>query len=1255
MNLYEFVDKSLYRIKDSKEIIDDAVEKKVSDISPTSVSAVSSSSNSGGSSSSSGATSTTAESITSGEIQGDLSILDGFLESKGFVSGSTGWRISANGNAEFNDGVFRGAISGATIDIGGADTSSFHVDANGNLWSGAATYNQSTNPFAVSSAGALRATSGVIGGFTIGATSLYVGTGSTRIQLDTTTGIHLGATAFADAPFRVSPAGALTATNATITGAITATSGSFTGSITATSGLIAGWTIGATSISKSVIVLDSAGDQITVGTNKVIFDTSGITAIAGSIGGWDITSTLLRSATTGIRMELDKDKNRISIFDVTNEKVVMGYLNGLPKHDGTGNWGAGNYGFWARSGDMLSIDGDSEYVSGDWLIQNDASYLVKDSSANTIIRLGTDTGEKGLFIYNTSGTQLAKLISDEIFVGDVSNYLKYTTTNGLEVKGTLYLGGIIKSVNDVADIQGALNEVSAAGGGTVYLEAGTYTLTADITIPSGCTLEGVSRDSVIIDCDGAYAVKIAGTDVYSTGTVTINNGATTLEGSGTTWIAGMVGQYVFLDGLWYEITARTDNDTLTIATYNGVNLAGASYVIATTNFTGKVKKITITGATGSGMVAQYAMEPIIDDVVVYGCGTGIDVDYTTYLKMEVTSVENDVNLDMNYAEGFYVNFSDFSSSTTGAGVVITNSSNATFFNSSSTDNTGDGINITSCSFIAFTSCDVSGNGGKGIEMVSGNSDLQFIAVGTINNTSDGYKLTATTDRVQIVGATITGNGGYGINIAASTCDNNQIIAPAFENNSSGDINDSGISTIIIPDSILELIAGQDLTLGNMVTLNNEEKLVLAYKDYSTGCTTGTMQAGVGENNKLCPLGGNKFVIIDSVSASDSLFATVGEIDYDTKSFLDSEFSSAITTDITYLGGGGNNGFCCHKLDTDKFIVFYIEDADNKILKYKIGTVSGVTITWEAAQTLTTATTNITGMSACQLATDKGVLVYMSSTTTDAQIIVYTVSGTTLTAGTPASLSTDSDANQLIIAKVATDKFMYYSSGTGYCQIGTCVGGTTITLGTAVQVATTPGTSGYPSIISLTTDVAVIFYYQPTGAGYFARCCSISGTVPTFGTEYSNYTNLFTKSIALDSSTFLTTFNNKIIKYTISGTTISFDSVIYNSSRNIIGYPLMLDSGIYISPSMATSLRAYIQGMSYSFLGIAQATISKGDLVKIKTKGKDNNQSGLVPGVVYGVSDGALINFDWSNSLDRLSDLDYKKVLALSATQITLDV
>lgn len=68
---------------------------------------------------------------------------------------------------------------------------------------------------------------------------------------------------------------------------------------------------------------------------------------------------------------------------------------------------------------------------------------------------------------------------------------------------------------------------------------------------------------------------------YTTGTLTATNGSATIEGSGTTWTAAMVGRWIKLpDNYWYYITARTDNDTITVTpTYSGVTTAGATYVL----------------------------------------------------------------------------------------------------------------------------------------------------------------------------------------------------------------------------------------------------------------------------------------------------------------------------------------------------------------------------------------------------------------------------------------------------------------------------------------------------------------------------------------------------------------------------------------------------------------------------------------------------------------------------------------------------
>jgi hypothetical protein len=80
---------------------------------------------------------------------GHLAIVADSLASSNYKEGSTGWSIKSNGDAEFNNGTFRGAIVGSTIDIGGNDSTSFHVDSAGRMWSGGSTY--ATSKFAVGS------------------------------------------------------------------------------------------------------------------------------------------------------------------------------------------------------------------------------------------------------------------------------------------------------------------------------------------------------------------------------------------------------------------------------------------------------------------------------------------------------------------------------------------------------------------------------------------------------------------------------------------------------------------------------------------------------------------------------------------------------------------------------------------------------------------------------------------------------------------------------------------------------------------------------------------------------------------------------------------------------------------------------------------------------------------------------------------------------------------------------------------------
>jgi len=99
--------------------------------------------------------------IGSGELGQNISLVDGYLQSSNFVTGSAGWRIDSDGNVEFESGYFRGDISGATGTFTGGiavgtSPNWFKVDADGNIWSGSATLaGAKTDSFAVEKEGLL--------------------------------------------------------------------------------------------------------------------------------------------------------------------------------------------------------------------------------------------------------------------------------------------------------------------------------------------------------------------------------------------------------------------------------------------------------------------------------------------------------------------------------------------------------------------------------------------------------------------------------------------------------------------------------------------------------------------------------------------------------------------------------------------------------------------------------------------------------------------------------------------------------------------------------------------------------------------------------------------------------------------------------------------------------------------------------------------------------------------------------------------
>ena len=171
--------------------------------------------------------------ITAGNIAANC-IVAGHL-----VAGTiTGTQISASARIVAGTGNNIGVLDGA--------------DATYRIYAGHNT--PASAPFRVTQAGAMTATSGAIGGWTIDSGKLYSGAAGDQAGMTTADGtyrFYAGHATPASAPFRVSKAGALVASNATITGTIT------TAALTATAGAIGGWTIAA-----GVLYSGAAAEQV---------------------------------------------------------------------------------------------------------------------------------------------------------------------------------------------------------------------------------------------------------------------------------------------------------------------------------------------------------------------------------------------------------------------------------------------------------------------------------------------------------------------------------------------------------------------------------------------------------------------------------------------------------------------------------------------------------------------------------------------------------------------------------------------------------------------------------------------------------------------------------------------------------------------------------------------------------------------------------------------------------------------------------
>lgn len=241
----------------------------------------------------------------------------------------------------------------------------------------------------------------------------------------------------------------------------------------------------------------------------------------------------------------------------------------------------------------------------------------------------------------------------------------------------------------------------------------------------------------------------------------------------------------------------------------GVKITGDSESGSVVNFGGKniglivggndvsLDNITLTNSIGSAVSATGYDNMVVTNISVTSCNIGFNYDTVTQMTFEniVITTPTTIGFKFTACGGGMSNFAITSPGTYGIQLINCTAGIAISQWVITTSASG-GIIISGSSSLSFINGAIISPTGIGIELSATNNGINIDNIVISGATSDAIKFTATTDRSWVRDCTIIGSGGYGINIATATCDDNHIIDNYYASNTSGNLNDLGVGTIV---------------------------------------------------------------------------------------------------------------------------------------------------------------------------------------------------------------------------------------------------------------------------------------------------------------------------------------------------------------------------------------------------------------------------------------------------------------------------
>ena len=362
------------------------------------------------------------------------------------------------------------------------------------------------------------------------------------------------------------------------------------------------------------------------------------------------------------------------------------------------------------------------------------------------------------------------------------------------------------------------------------------------------------------------------------------------------------------------------------------------------------------------------------------------------------------------------------------------------------------------------------------------------------------------------------------------------------------------------------------------------------------------------------------------------------------------------TPINYASSGSNSaGGVVYDTANDKVVVTYYTSTSAVGMQARVGTVSGTSISF-GTPVVYQAGSSGTKAGACYDPVNNKIIVANAST---GDAFVGTVSGTSISFGSAQSFANNTSFVELVY--IGNSKIVITHYGTAI--VGT-VSGTSISFGTPATYQGAAARTWVPVSAYDPVNNKIVIAWKDDDSSDRGRAIvgTISGTSISFG-SYVTFNNADTDSIAIvyDSANgkMIIGYENNgnsgygtVITGTVSGTTITFGSPLV-----IVSVNLYLASGVYDSNNKQVVFgydTATDNAIIYrpagsnntSFIGISDAAISSAASGSVTIKGGiSTNVTGLTPNQNYYVQTNGTLSTTASSVLAGK---------ALSSTSINLD-